>query len=49
MIIGLVLLFQAIGVGAFYADDSDEILSSCSMDEYDMVIITPDEFSDKLD
>ena len=48
MIIGLVLLFQAIGVGAFYADDSDEILSSCSMDEYDMVIITPDEFSDEI-
>ncbi|MCD4664416.1 MAG: hypothetical protein K8R68_04030 [Bacteroidales bacterium] len=45
MIIGLVLLFQAIGVGAFYADDSDEILSSCSMDEYDMVIIAPEIFS----
>lgn len=48
LIIGFVLLFQVIGVGAFYADDSDEILSSCSMDEYDMVIIAPNEFSNVI-
>ena len=48
VIIGVVLLFQAIGVGAYYIDDSAEILNSCSIDEYDMVIISTPEYTDAI-